>query len=642
MKRKNESGVVVVEAAIVVTVVVMFIAVMLYIGMVFYQQSLVNIMANQTASNIAQIYGNTLRDPFTGYIDADGVNETVTYSDLKNEAYMDVIEQKADAMAMYRLKSSRILTTGTTDVEVEVVAKTNELLKDQVVVTITDEYSIPLISFFGANNNTLTFKATGRADCTDLLEYLSGVPALGNTDGNPVIFFPEEYTVNFYKQYGDSVPYRTMTVLQGYSIGGSDEYSNCVWPDKPINDNMKFVSWHTEDGHLFTADSIVNEDMNVYGKWQCDITFDPDGGKIDGSTSPKTIIAIVGEQLDLPDAERDGCNFAGWYTKKNGAGEYFDGSNIQGNITLYAKWTCTVSFNADGGSVSPQYTEVIYGKSLSQSGISLPIPSRSGCSYAGWFMKRYGEGSEFTANFTITQSMEIFAKWNCVVRFRNSNGNQSFPDKAVVAGKKLSMPTPSRSSNGNEGWQFDGWKDSSGTVYTSNSVINCDLVLYENWHCNHGKYKDDQIIKKAANCKERHECQRTCTYCDIIEEYMGGKGNHCFEGRCGKTHDLGSDSYRMESHGGNDNDDTPSDDSYQKTTKGECNVCLHCSEFWDGITAEVEEAGWTIRNNQIVSKGMYCREHIYRTIENDVPKDSNVTDDAYSDRKKINVPNHYD
>ena len=86
--------------------------------MILYQQSLVSIMANQTASNIAQVYSNSFKDPFTGYVDSDSVYQSITYSSMKTDAYVDVMEQKADTLAYYRLKSSRILTNGNPSVEV--------------------------------------------------------------------------------------------------------------------------------------------------------------------------------------------------------------------------------------------------------------------------------------------------------------------------------------------------------------------------------------------------------------------------------------------------------------------------------------------------------------------------------------------
>ena len=493
LKRKNESGVVVVEAAIVVTVVTMFIAVMLYIGMVLYQQSLVNIMANQTASNIAQIYGNTLRDPFTGYVDADGVHETVTYSNIRNQAYMDVIEQKADAAALYRLKSSRILTTGDTEVEVNIVPKKNELLKDQIVVTVTDTYEILLISFFGTGNNRLTFTGTGRADCTDLLEYLTGVPAMGTNDGNAVIFSPDECTVNFYKHYGDSRPLKTMTVLRGNSVNSSTDYSHSAMPSKPTQDKMRFTKWITEDGRTFTGDSIVNEDMlNVYGNWECTVTFDPDGGRLI-ELDPPTMTATVTGNIDLPEAERDNCTFAGWYTKKNGEGEPFNGINIEGDITVYAKWLCTVTFNPDGGSVSPDSIDIVYGKSAREYGISFPVPYRTDCSFSGWYTEYFGAGDNYTDDSSIKGHTDLTAKWTCNITLDANGGkvnNQSTTTFTAIVGKKISLPTPIRghSNTGKDGWRFKLWNtksNGSGNYYDAEITLTGPLTLYAQWKCVH-------------------------------------------------------------------------------------------------------------------------------------------------------------
>lgn len=490
LKRKNESGVLVVEAAIVVTVVTMFIAVMLYIGMFLYQQSLVTIMANQTASNVAQVYGNTLRDTFTGYVDADGVHETVTYTNLRNSAYMDVIEQKANAFALYRLKSSRILTTGETEVEVEVVPKSNELLKDQIVVTVSDSYEIPLVSFFGVTSNKLRFIGTGRADCADLLEYLTGVPALGDPDGNAVAFsYPTECTVNFYKHRGDSRPLKTVTVLRGNSVSGSNDWSNSTMPAKPTQEKMRFTKWITERGNIFTADSIVNENMNVYGSWECTVTFDPDGGKVD----PSSMIATVTGNITPPFATRDNCTFAGWYTKKNGEGEEFTGVNVQGDITVYAKWVCNVFFDPDGGTVFPDTVELVYGKTLKQAGYTLPTPSRTGCAFAGWFTQRCGEGTNYTVDTPINGDTNLSAKWSCSILLDGNGGSVNKQTSAtfnVVVGKMFSIPHPVRgqSNTGKDGWRFISWnsqKDGSGNSYTTEIQVNGPTTLYAQWNCLH-------------------------------------------------------------------------------------------------------------------------------------------------------------
>ena len=590
----------VVEAAIIVTVVTMFIAVMLYICMVLYQQALGNIMANQTASNIAQIYGNTLRDPFTGYVDADGIHEEVTYTNLRNQAYMDVIEQKADAAALYRLKSARVLTTGETEVTVQVVPKTNELLKDQVVVTIRDHYVLPLVSFFGVSNNALTFESTGRADCTDLLEYLTGVPALGTTDGNAVAFSEEECTVNFYNHYGDARPIKTVTVLRGYSINYSTEYSHSTMPTRPTQDRMRFNKWVTEDGRVFTGDSIVGENMNVYGSWECTVTFDPDGGLVD----PAAVTATVFGNISLPTAQRDNCTFGGWYTAKNGEGEPFTGVNVQGDITVYAKWVCTVVFNADGGAVSPTSYDVIYGKTLQDSGLAAPSATRSGCTFAGWYTQQYGAGTAFANTTAVNGNTIVIAKWLATVTvdatggsFSVNNGKVDKQNVSAVVGLPLTIAAPTAPY---QCWSFSTYNtmsNGSGATFESGkTIVTGQTTLYAQWKYSH-KYAN-YTLTKTATCQRRSEWTGKCVYCGKQDVTLGETAEHSWNARCGKEHQFTRDSmHYISSHTGADTD------AYLGSTWAECYLCEHCLTPWG--------EAWKWLNGQKVSVGMICIIHLW-------------------------------
>ena len=342
MKNKKENGEVVVEASIVVTLVLIVITIMLYVGMILYQQTLVSVMANQTASNIAQVYGNNLKDPFTGYVDSDRVYQSITYSNMKTDAYMDVIEQKANVFAKYRLKSSRILATGNTSVEIDIVKKPNELLKSQVVVTIRDTYDVPLVGLFGTSG-LVEFGSVGRADCVDILEYINGVEAIGNPEDSNVSFLPDSKncTVTFIPDRNNPTKSSTVTVLKGKSIISSNRYTHCVMPDNPQKDSWEFYGWIDDSGRSFTASTTINDDIIVYGSWKCTVTLNAQGGKVN-SKDTHSFKVVVGNRTSIPNATRSGYNFAGWFTKKNGEGTKYLSNDtvINGDVTLYAHWVC--------------------------------------------------------------------------------------------------------------------------------------------------------------------------------------------------------------------------------------------------------------------------------------------------------------
>jgi len=341
MKSKRESGLVVVEAAIIVTLVMIILTIMLYVGMVLYQQTLVSVMANQTAANIAQVYSNNLKDPFTGYVDPDRIYQSITYSNMKTDAYMAVVEQKASVFAQYRLKSSRILTDGNTAVEVDVVKKPNELLKSQVVVTVRDHYDVPLVGFFGANG-LMEFAASGRADCVDILDYINGVEAIGDPEDSSVSYLPDSKNcvITFIPDRDDPANIQVQTVLKGHSIVSSNRYTRSVMPQNPKKGNFEFAGWYTEDGRSFTASKQVNENITVYGKWLCTVTLEANasGATVNGRSS-YTMKVAYGNRAAFPYASRGGYNFGGWF---DDAGHAYVSNDtpVTKNVTLKARWSC--------------------------------------------------------------------------------------------------------------------------------------------------------------------------------------------------------------------------------------------------------------------------------------------------------------
>ena len=119
---------------------------------------------------------------------------------------------------------------------------------------------------------------------------------------------------------------------------------------------------------------------------------------------------------------RTGYNFQGYFSLPNGQGtQYYssDGSpynnktmGIANNTTtLYAYWTaktdCVLSFNANGGTVSPASRNQTFNASLG----TLPVPTRTGYIFTGWYTSA-SRGSEVTSSTIMTsESMTIYAHW---------------------------------------------------------------------------------------------------------------------------------------------------------------------------------------------------------------------------------------
>ena len=92
---------------------------------------------------------------------------------------------------------------------------------------------------------------------------------------------------------------------------------------------------------------------------------------------------------------KTGNTFGGYYTATNGGGtplinasgnitSSFTNTLYNNNVTLYAKWSVnnyTITFNANGGSVSTANKSVTYGSTYGD----LPTPTRTGYTFIGWF-----------------------------------------------------------------------------------------------------------------------------------------------------------------------------------------------------------------------------------------------------------------
>lgn len=443
MKNKRESGEVVVEASIVVTLVMIVITIMLYVGMILYQQTLVSVMANQTASNIAQVYSNNLKDPFTGYVDPDRVYQSITYSNMKTDAYMSVVEQKANIFAQYRLKSSRILTNGTTSVEVQIVKKPNELLKSQIVVTIRDRYDVPLVGIFGTSG-LVSFASSGRADCVDILEYVNGVEAVGDPENSNVAFLPNSRncTVAFIPDGDDPGNFTVETVLKGHSIMSSSRYTHCVMPGEPQKGDLEFAGWYTADGSSFTATKQIDENITVYGKWLCQVTLDAKGGTFDGKTTDSKKVSY-GSRIFLPQPERRGYNFLGWFDAEGN--QYCSNDTpITKHVALTAHWerrVHRVTFDPAGGTLPNNVSStitVVYNNT-----IDMPIAKWQGYTFSGWYD---ANNRSYTSDSRITSDVTLYAKWeaceehvagDCGVNheidywFKTFHGGGYYPTKVV-------------------------------------------------------------------------------------------------------------------------------------------------------------------------------------------------------------------
>ncbi len=154
-----------------------------------------------------------------------------------------------------------------------------------------------------------------------------------------------------------------------------------------------FDGWNTQPDGSGTAyrqgqEFTITGDIVLYAQWKKTdsyvLTFDANGG----SVSPATVtIGSDGRPSveSLPVPVREGYTFDGWYTAAEGGTQIAADTVFRGNATAYAHWTAkvyTVTYHKNGGEITGEdsFTKYVHG-----TGLSLPVPVRTGYTFGGWY-----------------------------------------------------------------------------------------------------------------------------------------------------------------------------------------------------------------------------------------------------------------
>lgn len=197
------------------------------------------------------------------------------------------------------------------------------------------------------------------------------------------------------------------------------------------------------------------------------------------------------------------------------SGTYAGTKTASGSISVAAKTSYKISYNANGGSGAPSQQTKWHGTNIT---LSSTKPTRTGYTFKGWAASStggvaYAAGASYTANASVT----LYAVWQAITYkvTYNANGGSGAPaqqTKTYGVTLKLSTTKPTRTN-----YNFKGWaKSATGAVayaaganYTSNAAI----TLYAVWEL---AYKPPTITSvKVARCNSSGTAQETGTYCKI-------------------------------------------------------------------------------------------------------------------------------
>lgn len=303
--------------------------------------------------------------------------------------------------------------------------------------------------------------------------------------------------------------------LGGGSLpGGSklefEENKEVILPQDATRNGYTFEGWYdnselTGESYTKIKASEATADKEFWAKWVAD-NSDVQGGE-DNPQTPQTPVDpptpkeytvrlhlnsgkfksgfsditsyTSGTAVTLPQVERDGYKFCGWYTSSVFSGDPVEEipANATGNKDYYAKWepnsdpggdheeptvyTVTFDLNYDGAATETKQVT---------SGDKVPDPgekSRIGYDFLGWFTGK-NDGTKYNFTEGVTSSFTLYAHWRAktyTVTFETYGGkinNGNIP--SYTYGTVTKLPTDV-TKDGND---FGGWFENEN--YTGNAV----------------------------------------------------------------------------------------------------------------------------------------------------------------------------
>ena len=359
------------------------------------------------------------------------------------------------------------------------------------VTAISGNFGTTITAPIAPTKTGYTFGGWFKDDSTFAEEWIF---ATSTVDGNRTLYAKwtaTEYTVSFESNGGSSV----------LSIDG-DFGTTITAPTAPTKTGYTFGGWFKDDGTFaeewIFAMSTVDGNRTLYAKWtatEYTVSFESNGG-----SSVLSIDGDFGTTITAPIAPtKTGYTFGGWFKDDSTFAEewIFAMSTVDGNRTLYAKWTATeytVSYDGDGsddGTVPTDSTQYNVGNTVT---IATGTPTKTGHTFGGWLVTTPSSGVTISGNtFTMpAENVTLTAQWTPVgatmytVTYAPNTGSGTAPtetDKAENGTFSAAASTFSPPA----GKQFKEWNtqaDGGGASYAVGDLVTMsasNLTLFAIW-----------------------------------------------------------------------------------------------------------------------------------------------------------------
>ena len=288
-----------------------------------------------------------------------------------------------------------------------------------------------------------------------------------------------------------------LLVNGGTNTNNVNEYTYGVGATLPDSSEISrtgytFIGWYMNSNYDGVAiEEIATTDFGdktFYAKWNVD-SYKVNLNTFDGTINSGNISSYTyGVGATLPtDITKTGYLFKGWYDNSSFSGEAVLSIPLDatGEKTFYANWEQVpyiITLNANEGMLSSD-DKITYNYGDE---VVLPVPTREGYDFGGWYNNSNLVGTEFTqVASTETGNKEFWAKWDVQSYDVTLNVNEGAINSGNLTiytyGTLAILPQDVTKV----GHKFDGWFDNaecSGTAVTQISKGSTgDKTFYAGW-----------------------------------------------------------------------------------------------------------------------------------------------------------------
>ena len=283
----------------------------------------------------------------------------------------------------------------------------------------------------------------------------------GTKIGDPGAVYNPTENITLYAQWGENytVTYNTnggnaVSPASATYTGTALTLPNDTWSGHQFNGWYDAASGGNKIGNA-DASYTPTDNVTLYAQWTAyTVTFNANKGTV----SPASASAGSDGSVTLPTPTRPNWTFNGWYTTASGSDKVGDANasyTPTADTTIYAHWKCTVTYDANGGPVSPASATVDEGAST-----TLPAATNGSKTFEGWFTAAEGGAKVGAKNdsYTPNGNITLYAQWsdNILVEFDGNGGTAGTNSDTYDNVTPITLPTATRA-----GHQFNGWYTAS-------------------------------------------------------------------------------------------------------------------------------------------------------------------------------------